>query len=447
MSFTTTGFPDTIEGVKAFCKGRKALDLVRSFVTAPIPEAPAKWNETLGVCLDLEWYNQPPNNPMGIINEAGLVVFPMKKLRDCKGPSDFANLIRNFAVYHLRIVENCHMRNKGKDKFGIPFDNTELNPRFCQTRFVTKTEAQAILTQFLNNERCDDGSKKPVIFFGQGLNNDERQLKEQWGLNTPKLDSIVLTIRSLGALTSHAGIVAVPNKESGESLPRFVELLRGFQIDTAGIWLHNSSNDAVYETTLFFLVIVFPVLYPGTPLQNFPTDCNIAGRTINDMWTDLAEERKAIAPQTWGTAQFCWYCEMADAHDADACPVKETIECDICAKAPGPENKRFRSKPYRTGHQSSRCTHQFRHYIPPMPAFITDNLTHEEQRALSRAKASNEVAVGGRILFDRLMAPGYPGKIGDRELDAEDKRRAEEAESPWSLEVPAEDECAVEDEL
>jgi hypothetical protein len=29
-------------------------------------------------------------------------------------------------------------------------------------------------------------------------------------------------------------------------------------------------------------------------------------------------------------------------------------------------------------------------------------------------------------LFDKLLAPGYQGKIGDRELDAEDKRCAEE---------------------
>jgi len=167
MASTTTIYPNTLEGVKAFCKGRKALDLVRSFSTTPIPGAPAKWDDTLGICLDLEWYNQPPDKPMEIINEGGLVVFPMKKLRGCKSPNDFEDLIRNFAVHHLRIVETCHMRNKGKDKFGIPFGDTELNPRFCQTRFVTKSEAQAVLVQFLDNQRCDDGSKRPVIFFGQ----------------------------------------------------------------------------------------------------------------------------------------------------------------------------------------------------------------------------------------------------------------------------------------
>jgi hypothetical protein len=446
MSSTTTSFPNTLDGVKAFCRGRKPLDLVRSFGSAPIPDAPAKWDDTLGVCLDLEWYNQPPNNPMEVINEGALVVFPMKKLRDCKTPSDFEHLIRNFAVYHLRIVETCHMRNKGKDSFGISFENTELNPRFCRTRFVTKSEAKAVLTQFLNNERCDDGSKKPVIFFGQGLSNDERQLKEQWGFSTTKLDSIVLTIRSLGALASHAGIVAVPDRESGETLPRFVELLRGFQIDTANIWLHNSANDAVYETTLFFLVVLFPVLYPNTPRAQFPADCTIAGQPINDIWEDLAGVKKAITPQTWGVAQFCWYCEQADAHDADACPIKDTIECDLCAKAPGPENKRFRSKAYRIGHQTSRCTHQFRHYIPPMPGFITDNLTHEEQRAISRAKASDDVEVGGRILFDKLLAPGYPGKIGDRELEAEERRRTEEEKMRWSLETPDDEEFVLDGE-
>jgi hypothetical protein len=79
MSSTTTSFPNTLDGIKAFCKGRKPLDLVRSFSTAPIPGAPEKWDDTLGVCLDLVWYNQPSNNPTEVINESGLVVFTMKK--------------------------------------------------------------------------------------------------------------------------------------------------------------------------------------------------------------------------------------------------------------------------------------------------------------------------------------------------------------------------------
>ncbi|KAH6882658.1 hypothetical protein BKA58DRAFT_416582 [Alternaria rosae] len=351
---------------KAFCKGRKALDLVRRFSTTPIPGAPAEWDDTLGVCLDLEWYNQPPDSPVKIINECSLAVSPMKKLRDCKSQSDSGDLIRNFAVYYIPIVEMCHMRNKGKDKSGIPFDHSEPNPKFCQTRFVTKSAAQAVLVKFLGFQRCDDGSKRPVIFFGQGLNNYERQLEQQWGLNTTKLYSVVLTIRSLRALASHAGTVAAPDKERGKSLPRFVELLRGLQVNTTSIWMHSSSNDAVYGMTLFFFVVLFPVLYLGAPPDQFPWDCTIAGRSIHAIWTDLAEEKKTIPPQTWGTAQFCWYCEKADVHYANACHVKETIECDICAKAPGPENKRFRSKQYRFGHQTSRCTRsvQAQHSTP-----------------------------------------------------------------------------------
>lgn len=93
MASVTTIFPNTLERIKAFCKGRKALDLVRRFSTTPIPGAPAEWDDTLGVCLGLEWYNQPPDSPMKTINECSLAVSPMRKLRDCKSQIDSGDLI------------------------------------------------------------------------------------------------------------------------------------------------------------------------------------------------------------------------------------------------------------------------------------------------------------------------------------------------------------------
>jgi hypothetical protein len=70
-----------------------------------------------------------------------------------------------------------------------------------------------------------------------------------------------------------------------------------------------------------------------------------------------------------------------------------------------------------------------------MPDFVTAAMDKEEQRKLSRARASNDTDTGGRIFF-KLLSPQYPGKIGDRELDAEDERRRKEKEEKWNLDVP-----------
>jgi len=56
------------------------------------------------------------------------------------------------------------------------------------------------------------------------------------------------------------------------------------------------------------------------------------------------------------------------------------------------------------------------------------------------------MAVCGRILFDKLLAPYYPGRTGDRELGVEHKRRAGSKRLRWNLDIPDDAEFGLGDE-
>jgi hypothetical protein len=142
MAFTLQVFPDVINGVKACLKDRRAVELARHFPDKPIEDAPKNFNDSIGVFFDMEWTNGKPKH---IVTEGSLSIFPMKHLADCKTQADFNKLMRKFSVNHMRIVETCYMRAKGKDHFGITFKNAELNPQFYGTRFVTAAQAIDII--------------------------------------------------------------------------------------------------------------------------------------------------------------------------------------------------------------------------------------------------------------------------------------------------------------
>jgi hypothetical protein len=143
--------------------------------------------------MDLEWHKHLPQDK---IIEVGFVVFRISILRNCKSPADFAPLMKKTAVYHMRIVETAHMRNTGTDDLGISFNGTERNSIY----------ALSVLKTFLDDQRCDDGSKKPVMLIGQGFRFDEEHFKSEWDWDIRKLDSVVYTFHSLTGLGKRAGI-------------------------------------------------------------------------------------------------------------------------------------------------------------------------------------------------------------------------------------------------
>jgi hypothetical protein len=412
----------------------KDIDIARHFAGSPLQDLPEKLDDTLGISMDLEWHKHLPQDK---IIEVGFVVFRMSILRDCKSPADFVSLMKKTAVYHMRIVETAHMRNTGTDDFGISFNGTERNSIYAPTRFVHQSEALSVLKTFLDDQRCDDGSKKPVMLIGQGFRFDEEHLKSEWDWDIRKLDSVVYTFKSLTGLGKRAGIFPeVERSQAGERDGdlRFNEILTGFGVETEGLSLHNGANDAVYEFLVFALIVLHPILYPGAYIP-FPANSSINGQSLNEVLDEVALAKQKVQPPTWGYAKYCFYCEVADDHDSEekeAC--KAVLKCTLCASAPGSQNKRYLSKQNRMGHTVARCVHQYKHFIPSLPDWVLELLPEaDDQRAFSRAVAIRDRGAMADLVFDKVLPPGL---LGTCEVEAQDEADKKEMLRLWNLDVP-----------
>lgn len=83
---------------------------------------------------------------------------------------------------------------------------------------------------------------------------------------------------------------------------------------------------------------------------------------------------------------------------------------------------------------------KYSHKIPPLPEYATEKLSYEEQSAFARAKITEKDAVLGWFLRTRIMTPG---RLGDRELNAEQQRRVDELAEEWRTEDFGDDEDGV----
>ena len=193
-----------------------------------------------------------------------------------------------------------------------------------------------------------------------------------------------------------------------------------------------TANDAVYQMTLALLIALYLTVYPDAN-DGFPKDSKIDGKDVKDIWASLTQAKQQMSAPTWGYYRFCFYCETAIEHNAEDCTTKLDQECVHCATAPGPANAKYRAKKKRTGHRESRCTFQYSHAIPPLPSYITENLTLEEQRTFARAKMVEDDAVLGYVLRTKILPPA---RIGDCDSEAEYKCRVEEEAEQWSIELP-----------
>jgi hypothetical protein len=189
--------PESLPYLRAQLQKFNGAELARHFTDSPLQGLPAKLNNALGIVMDLEWHKHLPEDK---ITEIGFAVFRMSILRECKSPADFAAILKKSAVYHIRVVERCHMRNTGPDSFGIRIRDAELNSLFAPTRFVHQAEALSVLKTFLDDQRCEDGSKRPVILIGHGFKFDEEHFKSEWDWDTRNLEFVVYTISSLSTL-------------------------------------------------------------------------------------------------------------------------------------------------------------------------------------------------------------------------------------------------------
>ncbi|KAF1832992.1 hypothetical protein BDW02DRAFT_580780 [Decorospora gaudefroyi] len=374
---------EKFQALSEFLKNCSDLEVLRHLAGLKLlPGAPAILEMAMLVFPDLEWFNSKSNtNVPDKITEIGYATVPVAALRDCKGPDDFPALLKEAAVYHIRVLENCHMRNKG----------------------FNGSKTAGIFKDVLNNYVAENGQRVPVILAGHAWHNDEEHLKKEWNLRLNKLTSVVRKVENLAMLARQADIIPVLNKAAGESNPKFDTLLEGFGVDNVeGLWRHNGANDAVYQMTLTFLVVFFPLLYPGTS-SGYPIDPSIAGRLLKEMWKELAEYNQQVAPPGWGHEQFCHYCELADDHNAPDCPAiaAKSVKCTLCANAVGKENAKYRAK--ARDHHAGRCIAQYSHQTRPFPKFFMDRKpTFEMMRKLSQATAIANYVDIGKITYPFL---------------------------------------------
>jgi hypothetical protein len=90
-----------------------------------------------------------------------------------------------------------------------------------------------------------------------------------------------------------------------------------------------------------------------------------------------------------------------------------------CAEA---GNAKFRIKREQIGHTAERCVRQYEHVAPALSTWVTAMLDFDEQRALSRAEATNDETVFAKFTSNLLG----PGRVGDRQMEAEDARLKKE---------------------
>jgi hypothetical protein len=338
----------------------------------------------------------------------------MSALSDCQGPADFSALLKKVSIMCVRVIENCHFRTTMPN-----FKDTEKNSLFCPTRFVAQADAKTVLEDVLNNQTLEDGSKAPVIPVGHGWKSDVAQLNKEFKLSVPKLERVFCTIESLARLAEQADIIPAPHRTLGERLPDFDTMLEyGFEIDLAGTWRHNGANDAVYQMTLAFMTALFPLLYPGTASGSWPSDPKIAGRTINEIWRDLARNEDNMPPLAVGNERFCYYCELADDHNAENCPTKANLACSYCANAMGAQSKRYCNA--ASGHSSSRYVKRYNHHVHQFPDWLVGlNLALENKQKLSQAMAVKDLELIGSMFYLEILGGGPMGnyKVADLEKD------------------------------
>jgi hypothetical protein len=114
-----------------------------------------------------------------------------------------------------------------------------------------------------------------------------------------------------------------------------------------------------------FIIAHYPMLYPSAA-TGFPANSSIAGTSLNRILRDLIATKDTMPVLVQGVARFCFYCETADDHDADNCPIESTITCIYCSNATGPKNQKYRRR--AQGHHGGRCILRYRPHTRKFPA-------------------------------------------------------------------------------
>ncbi|KAF2117089.1 hypothetical protein BDV96DRAFT_469504, partial [Lophiotrema nucula] len=281
----------------AFLGQQPQVSILSHFLKKTMDHAPLALDDAVIVGLDVEWYERGTDD----ITELGICILDTKNISE---EFDILEVIQCMQVFHARIKENAHMLN------------TELCPgrpdifHFGTTKFVTTEEARQLLFESFT-WREEDGSLRPVIFIGHGVDNDLEQLKQHFGIDVAAMGCVKSTIDTQ-VMAIEAGI------RSAGPLISLESLLSGFGIREE--YLHTAGNDVGYA------------IIAGLLTANLhTTHCILDTHTLQTC-IDLLKAQAYHKPKfAWGTEVFCTRC---DAEDHFHLKCRASVHCDICTRDP-----------------------------------------------------------------------------------------------------------------
>jgi len=240
-------------------------------------------------------------------------------------------LLRKISFYHLRIVENAHLKTDAKWMKGA-----EGN-RFGHSRFVTFAEARAILDMLFNQPIISDnpalaGCKKPIILLGHAISHDRTNCKDN-GLDYDwfKHGTIVKEIdtQPLAKATRTWFDAAAPNNDVG--LEKLTRTLGYEHMDP-----HTACNDAA-RTLIAAIQMVLP------------KECRDGYRkNMQAVALDLEIYSRSTQAPSWGTVFYCTRCGGRDHDNKDGSRCAVPVHCNACAQYDGMLNKENSMQGFRT---------------------------------------------------------------------------------------------------
>lgn len=240
-------------------------------------------------------------------------------------------LLRKISFYHLRIVENAHLKTDAKWMKGA-----EGN-RFGHSRFVTFAEARTILDALFNQPIVSDdpqleGCKKPVILVGHAISHDRTNCKNN-GLDYDwfKHGTIVKEIdtQPLAKATRTWFDASAPNNEVGlEKLTRTL----GYEHEDP----HTACNDAART-----LIAAIQMVLPWQCKEGYI-------KCMQAVALDLEMSSRDDLVPNWGTAFYCTRCGGRDHQDKEGRRCAVPVHCKACAQHDSVLNKDNDKKGYLT---------------------------------------------------------------------------------------------------
>ena len=118
------------------------LEILRHFCGQRIDGAPTLLDEAIFVAPDLEWWDIEAQRRIHAVTEVGVTMIRGRDLADIVAgkeelnDEDLLRILDICTTYHIRVRENCHMRNNFVAGDGVSAKDAEKHSLFAQTRFV-----------------------------------------------------------------------------------------------------------------------------------------------------------------------------------------------------------------------------------------------------------------------------------------------------------------------